>query len=310
MTADPITRPMGVEEASETRRHPPILVTERAGDAPEPALVAAVGVARHLSAPVHVLSVVEPIGTFAADAEIAGLLADAERAEMEAAAPQVRSHVEALVGAEALARGDWTVHVATGQAPRLIAETARKVHARLVMLGIGRHAAVDRLFGSETAVRTARVTDRTLLAVAGRLQAPIRRAVVATDFSPSSLHAAREARALLEPGGVLTLVHVTARIGQTQPSWRLWTAMTENVIPGLFAEQVRALESTDGIHVEWTLRAGDTVAELLDVATRADANVVAAGRHGLRPMERLFLGSTTTALLRRSERSVLVATTG
>jgi nucleotide-binding universal stress UspA family protein len=146
------------------------------------------------------------------------------------------------------------------------------------------------------------------LAVPGPLLAPVRRVVVATDFSPASDEAARTALSLLDAGGTLTLVHVGTAMEHAPPAWLAWTALRDTVVPGLFAEQLRRLAAPSGVHVEWTSRAGDIVTELQDVATRANADVIAAGRHGVQALERLFLGSVTTALLRRSDRAVLVAT--
>jgi nucleotide-binding universal stress UspA family protein len=304
-----MTAPRGVSEAERLRSSAPVLCAVRAGHAPEPALLAAAAIAATWHAPVHVMTAVEPLGTFAAEADLAGMLAQLEAEEATAAGPRVRAQVMAVAGPEALGEhGTWRVDVLQGPAPRAIAERAHAGHARLVVVGLGRHAVADRLFGSETAVRVARMLDRPLLAVAGPMPVPATRAVVATDFSAASDLAARDAVSLLAPGGTLTLVHVSTQLEQAPPLWTTWTAMRENVLPGLFAEQVRRIGAPDGVHVEWTTRVGDIVTELQDVAHRADASLIAAGRHGLNPLERFFVGSVTTALLRRSDRAVLVAT--
>jgi nucleotide-binding universal stress UspA family protein len=156
-------------------------------------------------------------------------------------------------------------------------------------------------------VRTLRHLGRPLLAVAQAVAAPVERIVVASDFSPASTAAAQAALTLLKPGGTLTLVHVAARLEAEPPRW---LAVQERVVPGLFATQVREIAAPPTVHVEWTQRTGEAVAEVLDVAARADAPVVAVGRHGLGAVERLFVGSTSAALLRRSERAVLVVPTG
>lgn len=297
---------MGVEAHDRAVRDAPVIAAVRAGAHPEPALLAAASVADHLGTRGLALSVVEPMATFAAEADLAGLLADAEREQLARTSPALIANVREVAGDAALDAGRWATEVVPGIAPSVIAARAHALHARFVVMGLGQHALLDRLFGSETAVRALRQLTRPLLAVPKAFAAPCRRIVVASDFSPASTAAARVALSLLAPGGTVTLVHVSARLEAAPPAW---LAVQERVIPGLFAEQVRAIAAPEGTHVEWTQRAGDAVGEVLDVAARADAPLVAMGRHGLKPIERLFVGSTSTALLRRSERAVLVATT-
>lgn len=280
----------------------PILVAVRAGAEPEPALAAAAALAQHWGAPVEALSVVEPLASFAAGAEVAGLLQDEEQQQLTTVRPRLHAHVTQVAGAVG---ASWEIRAEVGPAPEVIARRAVLIDARLVVTGLGRHALMDRLFGSETAVRALRLLERPLLAVATAVPVPARHAVVATDFSPASQAAAREALALLAPGGRLTLVHVAASHAPTPAPWQ---EAAEQVIPRLFAEQVQGLAVPAGVAVDTVARTGEPVAELLAVAAAADASFVAAGRHGLRALERLLLGSTTTALLRRSDRAVLVAT--
>lgn len=298
---------MGVDAAEQLAAMAPVLVAVRAQPAPEPALLAAGSLASHLNAPVLALSVVEPLGNFAAEAELSGLLAAAERDQETRARPALDRNVADVAGPEVLRTGSWRTHVVRGSAPSAIADAAHSAHARMVVMGLGQHALMDRWFGSETTVRTLRVLGRPLLAVGRAVSAPYGRIVVASDFSPASTAAAQCAVRLVAPGGTVTLVHVAARLDVEPPEW---LAAHERVVPGLFAEQLRHIAAPPGVHVEWTQRTGDTVTELLDVATRADAPLVGVGRHGLNAVERLFVGSTSTALLRRSDRAVLVVPTG
>lgn len=299
-----IPQSRGVEEAAAARAAAPVLAAVRVAGEPEPALLTAGSLALHWGARVEALCVVEPLGVYAAEPELAGALAEAERLQVAAARPRLIAHATEVAGAEALAAARWTTAVLQGPAPRTIAEHARDVRARAVVLGLGRHALGDRLFGSETAVRTLRLSGSPLLAVGRAIGLPARRIVAATDFSPAATAAARLACEVLAPGGTLTLVHA---VPDLEDSGARWLPVRERVLPGLFAEQMRALDVPAGVHVEWTTQVGDGASAVLAVADRADAPLVAAGRHGITPIERLFLGSTTTALLRRSARAVLVA---
>jgi nucleotide-binding universal stress UspA family protein len=298
---------MGADAMGRQATRHPVLAAVRAQPLPEPALLAAASIAAWWNAPVHAITVVEPLGNFAAEAELSGLLAEAEREHETRARPALERNVADVAGPDALPRGEWVATVARGSAPHAIADAARAAHARLVVMGLGRHALLDRLFGSETAVRTARVLAQPLLAVGRSISAPYDRIVVASDFSPAATAAAQYALTLLAPGGTLSLVHVAARL-EAEPA--AWLSVHERVVPGLFADQIRQIAAPDGVHVEWTQRTGAPATEVLEVAERADAPLVAVGRHGIGPVERLFVGSTSTALLRRSERGVLVVPTG
>src|SRR4029077_11204678 len=95
-----------------------------------------------------------------------------------------------------------------GSAAPSIVKAAREGNAELIVIGLGHHTPVARWFGAETAARVVRHTDIPVLAVHLNAHALPRTAVVAMDFGDSSVRAAREALALLDPPARLHLVHV------------------------------------------------------------------------------------------------------
>jgi nucleotide-binding universal stress UspA family protein len=200
----------------------------------------------------------------------------------------------------------WPLDVVDGQPARTIARLARERRVRMIVMGIGRHTPMDRIFGSETALQTLRVADRPVLAVAPGFAALPRRAVVAVDFSPASVRAAEEALALLAGGGTLSLVYVRPpadvllRLGDETLSWMHGERVTE-----LFARLVAALDVPPSVSVEPQVLAGDPADQLLDLAERQGADLIATGSSGLGFFNRLIVGSVATRLLRRATVSVL-----
>jgi hypothetical protein len=69
---------------------------------------------------------------------------------------------------------------------------------------------------------------------------------------------------------------------------------------------VSALHLPAGIAVRTEVREGKVVPQLIAFAESHHADLVVAGRHGLNPVARFFVGSVTTAIVRGATRSVLV----
>lgn len=287
----------------------------RAAERPQPLLVAtdgragatpAVRMAQRLAArtgaPVHALAVLEPIPTYDTDASSEAL----DSVEQERAAgvyAAVHAQLRAAVGEE------WPVQVTFGHTARAIAQVADERHARYVLTGLGRHGLGDRVFGTETALQLLRLGSRPVLAVAPEADGTLRRAVVAVDFGPSSVHAAALACSLLEPGGTLSLVHVKSRLELSQPTWEAWDAVYGTRVTELFQRLVAALrggtlcDAAPGrrdVTIGTAILVGDPAEEIVDYATRVGADLVAVGSHGAGFVERLLVGSVATEILRRT----------
>lgn len=201
----------------------------------------------------------------------------------------------------------WPVQVEEGQPARTIARLARERQARLIVMGIGRHAPVDRVLGTETALQTIRVADRPVFAVAPTFGGLPRHAVVAMDFSPASVRAASEALALLAEGGTLSLVYVRPstealrRLGDQAVNWIHGDGVTDR-----FERLLAALVVPRGVTVEPVTLEGDPAGQVLDFSERQGAELIATGSAGLGFFDRLIVGSVATRLLRRATTSVLM----
>lgn len=215
-----------------------------------------------------------------------------------------------------LHRVDWTmdhggepdVEIPYGDPGHEIAAVARAREARLVVVGIGPHSVARRLITSGTAWAACRRAPCPVLAVSERARDIPRIAVIAIDFSPDSINAAREALAFIADGGVVHLVHAWSRIETAMPLAEL-TAMNDAYaasIPERF-DRVRTELGRDRSLTFHTVAMNGKPAEVvLGIARAQHADLVVAGTHGYGMLERWMLGSVSTALLRGAESSVLL----
>ena len=193
----------------------------------------------------------------------------------------------------------WHTRVSDGEPAFALTDLARMVDAPLLVMGIGRHRTLDRLCGSETTLQAIRIAPCPVLAVHPHLDGPFHDVVAAVDFSPASVFAAQVALPLLAPEATLHLVHMwqaasgSERYAESTMN-RLW----------YFAQ---TLSIPEGVEVRTIVREGRTASGVLDYAAAHHADLIVAGRHGLDPLERLVVGSETTAILRGAGRSVLIA---
>lgn len=204
----------------------------------------------------------------------------------------------------------WPVEIVDGLPARALADVAQKWGARLIVMGIGRHAPMDRLMGGELALQVIRLADRPVLAISQSFVDLPRHVVVAIDFSAASVRAALEALALVAEGGKLTLVHVRSPLERLSARGEdtLGTIYTEG-IDRLFAQLVTRLERVvagrGSVSIEQVLLTGDPADELLAYAAANGADMIATGSSGMGFFERLMVGSIATRIVRRSAVSVL-----
>lgn len=216
----------------------------------------------------------------------------------------------------------WPVGIFYGEPGTRIAKVAHDRESTMIVVGLGQHKLADRLAGGERALRVLRAADRPVLAVApGAVTLP-QRVVVGMDFSPASVRAARTALTMLGDCGVLCLVHVRPLIDTqlmrasselTSAAYdqlvERWHAKMDVQAATLFARlrgELRPYARPDTA-IETETRRGPVLEQLLAVADEKSAHLVAVGTHGPGLVERFFIGSVATDVLRHSGRSVLVA---
>ena len=234
----------------------------------------------------------------------------------------IRRSIERRIDAIGPDAKSWPITIFYGDPARTIATVAREHDSTMIVVGLGRHDRLRRLSGGERALRILRGADRPMLAVAPDVVALPTRAVVGMDFSAASIRAARAALMTLTDDGVLILVHVRPVIDllplyATQEHSResyetllaRWQARSDREAAMHFAHVVEELRqyAPKGVRIETQTRPGVVVEELLEIADVNDAQLIAVGTHGPGVIERFFIGSVATEVLRRAGRSVLVA---
>lgn len=195
--------------------------------------------------------------------------------------------------------GEFELH--DGDPARVIAQTALRSGATLILAGIGRHGVPERLFGNETVLRVMRASELPVVAVARDVKHLPRRIVAAVDFSESSIRALHLAISIAAPGATISMTHVGPRDSLLY-DWD--KTYKQNMLKALNALKDR-LELPADVVCNAVLLQGDPATELLAHAKSVDADLIATGSHGHGFISRLVIGSVTTRLVRGSSCSVL-----
>lgn len=199
--------------------------------------------------------------------------------------------------------GGATLAVLRGPRASTILDRARSCAADLIVLGLGPHHFMDRALGGETALHLAQHASTPVLAVPPDARTLPHRILVAVDFSPASLAAARLAASLLTGGDTLALAHVgaAAQIGSI--------VMGPIKLSDAFHrvdEFAAELERPTGVLVTTDVLAGEPTRRLLDLAAETKADAIALGSHGYSLWQRVLLGSVSSKVLRLARCSVLI----
>jgi nucleotide-binding universal stress UspA family protein len=203
---------------------------------------------------------------------------------------------------------EWPVEVKTGKVAPTIVRTAEAAGATLIILGKGRHDRVERWFGRETALRVTQISHIPVLVAPETADARPRVVLAAVDFSAFSRDAVTRAIAVAEPEAEIHLAHV------------LWQRPADlDILDDSTTEQFRrqmrqhleewasGLEGVSSERLTLHYLDGDAAEELLKLAERVGADLIAAGSHGIGFFGRLLLGSVSTELLRGATCPVLIS---
>ena len=270
-------------------------------------LHAPLAVARWLAAreerELHVVSVLEHDETVAAIADVPPRPERYDAEEREALAAQISRDLTRYDG-----HGEPPlVEIVDGPSATGIVDAAQRCNARVIVIGTGKHEPIGRYGYGERAREIVSIADRPVLIVPREATAAsVGVAVVAVDFSPASVRAARAVLPMLSQGGRLILVHVQTGVGR--PERADWgNDAYGRRCADLFAHFQRKLPSIPGVSVETKFFRGDVVRTLLAYATMRNAGLIACGRLGHSLAARVFVGSVSSALVRQATCPVLVA---
>ena len=200
---------------------------------------------------------------------------------------------------------DWEIDVEQGRPAKEIAFAADKHFASLIILGLGHHGLFDRLIDGDTALEVLRESDTPVLLASKYFSALPRRVIIAADFSPESMEAARVSLPLLSQDCEIHLAHVRPSVTIFDGSG-LWEEEYEKVAETQLQTFKETLEAPATMRVESIVLVGNPATALINYANKIDADLIVSGTHGAGLMRRIFIGSVASGLLRKSERSLLV----
>ena len=298
------TKPTPRRTSAGTSQDGPVLLATK----PFGGLDAPLAVARWLAAreerELRVVSVLDQNDTASIVAGVPPLSMEYHDQERSALAAQIRQELSLGGGAGETAQ----VEVLEGSTLDPIVESARESRARVIVVGTGKHDPIGRYIYGERALQILRLADRPVLVVPREAHAgAVSVAVVAVDFRPASLRAARAVLPMLSEGGRLILVHVKTAVSLKEDTAGWWNDAYERRCADLFAQFLRQLPSLPGITIETKFLRGEAVHTLLEYAASLEAGLIACGRLSHSIIERVFVGSVSTALVRQATCPVLVA---
>ncbi len=293
-----------------TTRHPldgSILVATDGTAQSSGAFAAAVGItataARRAAGltplPVHVVTVSDALSVLTPEMRVAPDYSENHQAAMLAiAAEQLRYCVAD--------RADWSVAALSGAVAPTLATAAVESGASLIVMGLGRHQLIDRIFGTETALRVMQRSSVPVLAVPQNWIGIPRRLLVAVDFGPASLRAARAAMHLVAHGGSVHFAHVESNANAARYDDEIAATFQTRLFED-FDRFVSAAGVPDDVTITRTPLYGEIAPALLGWASAHCADLIVAGTHGVNPLARLFVGSVASKLVRGAHCAVLVS---
>ncbi|HYN80022.1 MAG TPA: universal stress protein [Gemmatimonadaceae bacterium] len=279
----------------------PILVATDGSAAGEAAFRAAVLVAAKLSVSVRVIVVVEPLPVLVPEPSLImqPLVASPEMLNV------VRDRVISQLDGLATEGLNWRVEIEYGRPSEKIANKARACDAQLIVIGLVHHGVVDRILDGDTALEVVRQSRAPVLLASADWKAQPKRAVLAVDFSPQSIEAARAGLRLLGDGSTVFLAHVRPMVtvfdGMGMCKEEYETAAAKEL-----QKFALALPAPAGVRVEQVILSGNPAAAMLGLAEEENAELIVCGTRGAGLVQRLLLGSVATRLMRHSTRSLLI----
>ncbi len=279
-----------------------VLVATDGSPASMGALRMAAALAEKKGTGIEVLGVVEPVPVFDAGFMVALPEVELYESRQEALRHEIEKQVEEVTGR----RDGWPISVEAGVPGTRIVRKAEESGARAVLMGLGRHRPVDRMFGTETVLQVIRVSHLPVLAVPRDAERLPRSAVFAVDFSLFSQRAAQSALALMDSPWEAHLVHVMSGMEFLPTMSDEWRQEYEEELEGKLSDFASELNPGSKDLVSFHTLEGEPSHELLAFAEAREAELLAAGSHGHSFVGRLLMGSVSTRLIRGGKAPVLV----
>lgn len=278
-----------------------IVVATDGSDSALAAFEAAHLIADRSGAAVHVLSVLEPLPTMLTASEGMVLLPpDFYEAREDAQRGLVRGQT-----AEFDPDGKWSTTLRVGRPAETIVSFAHVSKADIIIVGANKHGVVGRLFGEETAMEIARLSDVPLLVASPAMKRLPKRIVVAMDLEADGLQCAPEAVEILADAATISCAHVKPRAEFLGIDWASYDGGYELAM----RERFKALEKDmNAVHLrpDLVVLHGDPARELTDFSEFCKAELIVVGVKRRRGRTRALGGRIASRVIRQASCSVLV----
>jgi len=251
---------------------------------------------------VQVLGVVEPVPVFDAGFMVALPEVELFEARREALRRDILAQLESVQGPGT----PWPVSVEAGVAGSKIVGCAEAIGADAILMGLGQHRRMDRVFGTETVLQVLRLSHIPVLAVPQSVDRTPRSAAVGMDFSPFGDRAAEVTFGFVRPPSEVHLVHVLSGLEFLPTLSEEWRANYETELFDRLRNVARTLPAPAGSEVRPQILEGEPAQELLSFAEGKHIELLVAGSHGHSFVGRILMGSVSTRLIRGARCSVLV----
>ncbi len=284
-------------------RGPVVLATKGSVDSSSAFAVAQL-IARRTNRKLEIISVVEPViyynlppevqpASFALDAQ-----STAER-EVDIKGPFAQRIVPGV---------NWSADVILGQTATEVCDAARSLDATFIVVGASPHRRLRRVVAGHKAAQILHRSASPVLSVAPWLKALPKNVVAAIDFHPASVRAAEAALLLMDEGSRLTLVHVIPP-NYIFPAAVVTDPILRESIQTEMEKVARALraQAGDRVVIDTVVLDGDAASEVLTLAEKLDADLIAVGTQAGSAFRRFLVGSVATEVFHAALCSVLAS---
>jgi len=194
-----------------------------------------------------------------------------------------------------------------GKPAAVTSDVAAALNAQLIVVGAhGRHAVRDWFVGT-TAEKVVRAGNVPVLIARQEPTHAYQNVVVAIDFSESSRAALRAALAWA-PEAQFTLVHAYETLFESYIDVATYERLRRD-LEGALHDRLRAFAEAEGLRrdhePDYRIVAGHPGTAVVDLATRAHADLTVCGTQGDTGLRHLLLGSVAQHILRESRSDVI-----
>lgn len=200
----------------------------------------------------------------------------------------------------------WPVRSQVGDPASSIVFEGEESDAELILIGIHHHSKFSQAMGENTATRVMSKARMPVMGVRSDVTGLPRRIMVATDFGNASREAAHLAANLVNPNGVVILVHCALPYPIVEEGDE-GAALVQRVgIEQAMAQLSAEISEGKSIKVETVTRKGDAGAQLMAVAEEIAPEMIAIASQRHHLLTRLILGSVSRKIVREGHWSMLV----